>query len=390
MRLLKCILLLIILTASSTAVVALNQAQSSSDIDQAKLPSLASHPTNTKNMGLGSTTTATVRDINVTISGISPNPARTLSNVTISFSAVDSNDMVSSVSVDWGDGYSHTLPGSASSDSHSYNSTGRNISKPFIVNVTATDLAGSFGSNTTLEVINDQPPIVAIFVTGGYALTGDTVSATFLASDVDGNVSSISINWGDGSGSQVIGFNASTINFPSVHSYASAGDSQSHSFNINVNATDNAGSTGHARSAVLIRDRPPTLTISRVSPSPASGGQTVTLTFIAADSDGTISNVSIDWGDGTTPETLRDSTTFGTHTYARFVGEMQIIVVATDNSGSTATQMTLLYVNSPPAPAGPYTILGFPPMIFYGIIGAWIAAAAISSTLVVAYRRKTV
>src|SRR5207244_4450583 len=58
------------------------------------------------------------------------------------------------------------------------------------------------------------------------------------------------------------------------------------------------GDSTHATSTsaafmVTVTDRPPVVTIGSVAPNPANTGQTVTVTFTAADPDGTISSIMV-------------------------------------------------------------------------------------------------
>jgi hypothetical protein len=83
-----------------------------------------------------------------------------------------------------------------------------------------------------------------------------------------------------------------------------------------------------------INDRPPVVTIINVSPNPALTGQLVTIGFSATDPDGTVSSISVNWGDGSAIDSLSGTATSDTHTYST-ANSFTITVTATDNSGST-------------------------------------------------------
>jgi len=109
--------------------------------------------TATNSAGHGSATaTETVNDRPpaVTISTILPNPATTSQIVTVAFSATDPDGTIASYTVNWGDASaSNGLPGTATSDTHSYSSAGS-----FTITVTATDNSGSTGTSSKSITVN--------------------------------------------------------------------------------------------------------------------------------------------------------------------------------------------------------------------------------------------
>src|SRR5436309_189399 len=99
----------------------------------------------------------------VTVYKISPNPASTGQIVTVNFSATEPGGTIASISVNWGDSTTpDALSGTATSDTHSYFSTGNSRSKAFAVTITATDNGGSAGSATASETVNDRPPAITV------------------------------------------------------------------------------------------------------------------------------------------------------------------------------------------------------------------------------------
>jgi len=189
-----------------------------------------------------------------------------------------------------------------------------------------------------------NPPTVAITsVSPNPASTGTPVTLNFTITSTT-TVSGISINWGDGTITHPIPTATSD-----THSYLTTGNSQSQKFTINVTATSNAGH-GSATLSETVNDRAPTLTITSLSPSPANTNQTVTISFMATDPHGTVSSVTVNWGDGTPSDTLPASARSATHSYNR-TGSFTITVTATDNSGSTSQVSSLpLSVTTPPGP----------------------------------------
>ena len=300
--------------------------------------------------GSGSATSSeTVNDRppTVTINSLSPNPAQTGSTVTIGFSASDPDGSITSFTINWGDGSAPTsLPGTAMSASHVFANTGNAQSQLFSIVVTTIDNSGSTGLSNGSVTINDRPPTISVTgVSPNPASTGQIVTLSFSGSDPDGSVSSIVINWGDESAATSLTGTATSA----THIYSSTGSSSIQSFVIQLTATDNSGSASAASTTAIVNDRSPVVTVSGVSPSPALVGQTVTVTFSAGDSDGTISSLSVNWGDGSTVDNLPGTATSDTHSYLS-PGSFTIAVAATDNSGSSGSASTSETVTSPLAP----------------------------------------
>jgi hypothetical protein len=128
-------------------------------------------------------------------------------------------------------------------DTHRYASIGNSRSEFFAINVTATDNSGSVSVQTVSETVNDRPPSVVISqISPSPTNTGQTVTMSFSAADPDGTLSSVSVNWGDGSAPDVLSGSATS----GIHSYMGAG-----SFTIILTVTDNSGSSSHVSSSPL-------------------------------------------------------------------------------------------------------------------------------------------
>src|SRR5438094_928757 len=393
----------------------------------------------TNSAGTGSASTQeTVNDrrLTVTITAVAPNTANTGSTISTTFTSGDVDGTVSGITVNWGDDTAiDNLLGTATSDTHTYASTGISASKRFTITVTATDNGGSTGSAVISETVNDRPPVVALTsVSPNPANTGQLVTVTFTANDIDGTISSITVNWGDGSTPDILTGTARTdthtygsantftitvtavdnsgstgqgtgsamvqtpvspptvnVNNPTPnptatgqtvtitftvsstvpvtgitvnwgdgstasvlsgsatsasHVYSSTGSFKSQNFTITITVTDNSGNTGQRTSSVIVNDRSPVVVISNISPNPANTGQPVTLIITATDPDGTISSININWGDGTTPDSLPGSATSDTHSYSQ-TGTFTISITGTDNSGSTGQATGTMTVTVP-------------------------------------------
>ena len=105
----------------------------------------------------------------------------------------------------------------------------------------------------------DQPPTVTITsLTPNTDSPSLTASVNFSVIDPDSAISSISVNWGDGSAPDMLAGSATS----DTHSYAKSG-----TFQITITATDNKGYTGHVSSQWL--------TVSLPLPAPAAHASTI-------------------------------------------------------------------------------------------------------------------
>jgi PKD repeat protein len=168
-----------------------------------------------------------------------------------------------------------------------------------------------------------------------------------------------------------------------THTYASTGSSKSESFTINATAIDNSGSTNTVLKTETVNDQPPNVSPASLSANHVETSQTVIVNFSAVDSDGTISSISVNWGDGSAPDIFAGSATSDTHSYTR-AGSFTIIITGTDNSGSTThVPSSPITVTAPPAPSAPApNILGLTPTEFYALIGIIVAVFAAATLLV--------
>ena len=291
--------------------------------------------TNSAGPGAGQTTeTINDRVPTVTVTNVSPNPALTGQQVAATFTAADPDGTVSSISVNWGDGTTPSiLPGTATSDTHTYT-----IAGPFAITITATDNSGSTGQGTGSIMVNvpvGVPTVTVSSPTPNPANTGATVTVAFTVSSTV-TVTGITIDWGDGTVPDSLAGTATS----GMHTYSSTGATTSHIFTIKVTATNSAGQ-GSGQTTETVNDRPPTVTISSVTPPSPTVGQPVTVSFTTSDPDGTVNSISVDWGDGTTPDALAGTATSDIHTYT-VACSCKVTITATDNSGSTGQATTTI------------------------------------------------
>ena len=340
------------------------------------------------------------RATTLTITNLSPNPAKTGQSVDLNFTASDPDGTVEATWIDWGDG---TLP-------------------DLILNETSSSMCQrlnpSLGlSSCTLapgDLLFSQPADPASIINGSiiifqpypatpYYLVAHRVIRIIQASDssynqitfwTKGDANNVMDPWNQPNGgvpaSQVVAVYRNSLPSPSpssgrydTHTYSSIADSLSKTFTIKVNATDNSGLASSQAQSETINDRPPVLNISTPSSSSTTIGQPITISFSSTDPDGAISSFTVNWGDGSSPDTLPASATSDTHSYNQ-AGSFKITVAATDNSGSTSAILSSpLTIAAPSTPASPAaTILGLASTEFCILTGIIVAAIAAATFLV--------
>ena len=312
----------------------------------------------------------------VTVSTVIPNPAATEIPVTVNFQV---SGAATGLTIDWGDGTPpDSLPGDATTGTHTYTNTGDMRSQTFKITVTASNPAGPY-SKSIDEMVTDQPPTVTVTtVSPTKTDTSQIVAVHFTASDQDGTISAITVNWGDGSNPTTL----SGTDDAASHNYMSTDGLKTKTFTINVTATDNSGSASSTTKTVTINDQPPVESITGMTPNPSNTSQTVNLRFSTSDPDGTIQSLKVDWGDGTS-DTLQTTATSASHVY-NSAKTYTITITATDDAGNTGTTTQTQTVIALPAPVA---ILGLPPTTFYASLGGIIAIVIIAGALL-ALRRK--
>jgi PKD repeat protein len=309
-----------------------------------------------------------------------PTTAYTGQTITLSINATDPDGTIITTQVDWGDTVVQFFSGAITSATHSYTSTGSSTSKIFTIIVTAADNNASYTSTSSQVTINDRIPSPSFNQSSTALITGQNVTLTISATDPDGTVTAIKVDWGDGNIDTLSGTATSD-----THSYSSTGTLTSRSFTITVNATDNSGSTGKYSSQVTVSDRPPVITFTS-SPASVSTGQTVTVSITSSDPDGTVSSTKVDWGDGTV-DTLTGAPQRDTHQYTSTGSASSktfaIAITVTDNSGSTSapSTSTVSVQASSQSSSGTLSL----PLYYFAILAAVVAALLVGGF--VAFRR---
>ncbi|HEV8003496.1 MAG TPA: PKD domain-containing protein, partial [Planctomycetaceae bacterium] len=230
----------------------------------------------------------------------------------------DATFPVSSWRINWGDGDVQNVSGNPSSVSHVYTTGPAQVT----ISATATNADGPFDSNS-LDV-QVTAPAPTVLISGALAVTAGSPYTLNLSSTEPNpsDISSWSINWGDGNIQTVQG-NPSSV----IHTYADP-----NTYPISASATDQNGTYDSNSLDVTVNPIPPTFTIS--GPATVNEDATYTLTLAANNPNQVpISSWTIHWGDGSPDETLSGNPTSVTHVFAN-ANSYVILASANDYQGS--------------------------------------------------------
>jgi|GEM_PF-1839254 len=222
--------------------------------------------------------------------------------------------------IDWGDGHTSTLSGSALAATHTY-ADGLNN---YTINVSVTDDDGATASATKAITVLNVAPTASVM--GAASVNEGSAYVLDLSGTEPGDDSVVwTVDWGDGQSDTYNGLTGQL-----THVYTDGANN----YTINVTLTDSDGATDTTSQAVTVNNVAPTITLTGAANS--AEGSVYTLTIAADDpGDDTITSWQIDWGDGSTTAGALGN---NTHTYADN-GNYTITVTATDEDGSyTATK----------------------------------------------------
>jgi PKD repeat protein len=185
----------------------------------------------------GSSTTAVTvvaRLLAVTISSGTANPAPGSAIAFTIAATPTTGNQITSISIDFGDNSSRTLPGNASSVQHVFAAA-----DTYTVTAMATDSAGATGSGSTVIVVGNATAANFTFQPST-GVVGQPITFDGSSSPSSSGIASYSWTFGDSStsGSGV------TI----THTYAAAG-----SFTVTLTVVDNAGRSASTSKVVIVR-----------------------------------------------------------------------------------------------------------------------------------------
>ena len=214
--------------------------------------------------------------------------------------------------VDYGDGtglQSVTLqPDRTFSLTHSYSNV---ASSPFTVVVRVVDNGGRVGSASTTVVVQSSGPVVAFnqFSITSVVREGEQVRLAGNFSDpASSSIHSVLIDWADGT-SSTIALPTGEREFVATHVYNGDGPSNSprDSYRVSVTVIDGSGRSDTTPIGLYVVEvdnvKPTNLTLTGL-PATVSEGQPFVLNGSFVDPGVRDSHlVTVDWGDGTAPET---------------------------------------------------------------------------------------
>jgi len=153
----------------------------------------------------------------------------------------------------------------------------------------------------------------------------------------------VSIDWGDSQvgSATLVAAGAGVWEVHGSHTYADNG-----SYQITLSASDAGGSSSTATVAATVADVAPTLSLS--GNATVDEGTTYFLTLDASDpGDDAVQYWTVNWGDGSDPETVFGNTTSAAHVFAaNSSGGVTITASATNEDGTFAANPLALQVNN--------------------------------------------
>jgi hypothetical protein len=213
---------------------------------------------------------------------------------------------------------------------------------------TTTTSSGTATATVVVDILGAPTLVITTPTTAPSA--GVPAVYTFVATAATTNgsvIRDLSVNWGDGTGTQDLG----AVNGTSAvtHTYAAAG-----TYAIKGTIVDASGVPVTVSSAVTVNPKPqPTVSLTAPTTAPTAGVDSLFTASIAAPTGtgAVMANSAVDWGDGSTPTNLGAST--GTsialhHVFANSGTYVQTLT-AQDTNGGIGTATTSVFVQpSPP------------------------------------------
>ena len=234
-------------------------------------------------------------------------------------------DTISNWTITWGDGSpAQVVAGNPSSVTHVYAAGPNN----YTISATATDEDGTYSASNTVAVgVLHIPPTISV---SGLNLVNKGAIYTLNLSGSDTAphaINSWSITWGDGSPAQVVAGSATTV----THTYTLAPANVT----ISATATDDVAtySAGNTIAVSVTNLSRPVLAISGAAV--VNEGAIYTLWLSGDPATGhPITQWTVNWGDGSSPQTVAGNPFSVTHVFASGPHSYTISATATDNVGT--------------------------------------------------------
>jgi hypothetical protein len=184
-------------------------------------------------------------------------------------------DVITSWTVDWGDGSVETLAGGNSRVAmHRYADNGS-----YQVRTSAADRDGSYaGATVTARVDNADPTFTGLALTGAISEGGSARLTGAIADLGLADTHRLTVDWGDGSSLVTIDYAAGGAVIDLSHDYAQDG-----SYGVVVTATDKDGGSVSATLTQAVANLAPTVSGLQVAAATAFEGQQVTISGLLDD-----------------------------------------------------------------------------------------------------------
>jgi Ca2+-binding RTX toxin-like protein/6-phosphogluconolactonase (cycloisomerase 2 family) len=225
--------------------------------------------------------------------------------------------------VNWGDGSTSSFAGASGVLTHAYADDGN-----YQISAVVTDGLGatSLADNTLNVAVGNVAPVVS-FTGSNVAVEGSSYTISNLATTVDPGDDTISryiVEWGDGT---VESLNAAATS--ATHVYVDDGD-----YTVRVGAQDEDGIyISPNQVTVAVSNVVPTLTLA--GNASVDEGSSYTLSLSASDPGrDTITEWQINWGDGSSVETISGNPESVEHIYSDGAAQHQVSATATDEDGT--------------------------------------------------------
>ena len=222
-------------------------------------------------------------------------------------------------------------------------------------NHNGSDLSPTWGAANSAPVLSNVVISSPVNEGGVATLSGEITDANASDSFV------LTIAWGDGQ-SQTLDYPAGTNSFEVTHVYGDdpPAGSPTDDYVITYSIDDHRFGADSGSKSVTVNNVNPTVSNVAVSPSPASVGQTVTVSgnytdlgYHGSPADEQL-QVFVTWGDGQSTSVVTNGgpgTINASHQYGA-AGNYTITVQVTDNDGGVTVETLALVVSTPP-PATP-------------------------------------
>jgi hypothetical protein len=195
-----------------------------------------------------------------------------------------------------------------------------------------------------------DPPITAtgtsITGTQGQSFTGAVATFGQPIPGASADDYSATIDWGDGNTSDgTIATNATGgFTVTGSNTFEATG-----SLGVTVRIDDNAGTTATATTSATVAAPAPTFAATNADTASEGDTYTLNLAFLASSIAG-VNTWSINWGDGTSADTLPGSTTADQHTFPTGHSLATVVVNALNANGATLGSGSLTVNVAPAAP----------------------------------------